>query len=228
MVTLDEFFRSPSKPPAHPYVRRWKALLDDPCVRSDLQVSLEEPVFGAGLPILDLRFIKHCEPAASFPSPWDEEFAKTLAQEPFLHFEMPWDDDLNGEMLRLHIKASDPEQEALRFSLGLRGALRKPQNEFGDGFLNSVLIEFIGESDLTTEPLIAEIVPLVSAPTPRPGKKRDLCREMIADAIAGRAHELTHELGYSLEESKPILLSALARYLDRRFSITSRKRLGFT
>ena len=49
---------------------------------------------------------------------------------------------------------------------------------------------------------------------------------MIADAISGRAHELKEKLGYPEEEAKPILVQALARYLDERFSVSNRRRLG--
>jgi hypothetical protein len=52
------------------------------------------------------------------------------------------------------------------------------------------------------------------------------CREMIAGAISGRAQELTGPLHYSKEEAKRILVSALARYLDERFTVSSRRRLG--
>ncbi len=58
------------------------------------------------------------------------------------------------------------------------------------------------------------------------GKSYGRCREAIADAISGRAHELKDKLGYSENEAKPILVHAIARYLDERFSVTSRRRLG--
>ena len=46
------------------------------------------------------------------------------------------------------------------------------------------------------------------------------------EAIGGRAKELTELLGYPTEQAKPILVSALARYLDERFSVSSRRELG--
>ena len=49
---------------------------------------------------------------------------------------------------------------------------------------------------------------------------------MIADALAGRAYELVEKLGYSQEEARTILVQALARYLDDRFGVSQRRRLG--
>ena len=49
---------------------------------------------------------------------------------------------------------------------------------------------------------------------------------MIAEAIGGRAKELKDVLGYAPEEAKHILVAALARYLDERFSVSSRRGLG--
>ena len=52
------------------------------------------------------------------------------------------------------------------------------------------------------------------------------CSKLIDDAFIGRARELTESLKYGLEEAKQILVSALARYLNERFSVSRRRRLG--
>src|SRR5262249_55073348 len=121
-----------------------------------------------------------------------------------------WDDDLNAGLIQLGVRAVNPEQEAERFALGLRGALRKAEREFGDGYLNGLLLEFIRDSDLTRYPEIAEVLEhSYAVPPNREGKaagRYDLCREMIADVISGRAHELKDKLGYTEEEAKPILV----------------------
>jgi hypothetical protein len=49
---------------------------------------------------------------------------------------------------------------------------------------------------------------------------------MVTDAISGRARELEDNLSYSHEQAKEILLAALAHYLDRRFTVSARRRLG--
>ena len=64
------------------------------------------------------------------------------------------------------------------------------------------------------------------AVTRRRCDKYDRCRETIADAISGRAHELRDKLAYTEEEAKQILVRSIARYLDDRFSVTNRRRMG--
>ena len=49
---------------------------------------------------------------------------------------------------------------------------------------------------------------------------------MIDNAIRGRAKELTKYLGYEIPEAEDILASAVAQYLDDRFSVTNRRILG--
>ncbi len=109
--------------------------------------------------------------------------------------------------------------------------MRQPGREFGDGFFNGVLIEFLSESDLSQQPVIAKVLKHISANRPRRDGKRlnsyDVCKEMIENAIRGRAHELKGQLDYPEDDAKAILVRALARYLDERFSVSSRRRLGF-
>ena len=104
--------------------------------------------------------------------------------------------------------------------------MRKAEREFGDGYFNAVLIDLITDSDLTQHLEIAEMVEHSTALAGRASKRYNPCREMIADAISGRAKALTGPLHYSQEEAKAILVSALAHYLDQRFSVSSRRRVG--
>ena len=69
---------------------------------------------------------------------------------------VPWDDELNDGLIRLKVRAVSTEQEAERFALGLRAALRKVEREFGDGYFNAVLVDLITDNDLTRYPEIAE------------------------------------------------------------------------
>jgi hypothetical protein len=143
---------------------------------------------------------------------------------------VPWDDDLNGGLIQLGVRAVSQEQEGERFALGLRAAMRKPEREFGDGYFNGVLTEFLNDSELTKDREIAEILKHAHAVRPFKGgnssDRYDLCRQMVADALRGRARELTGPLRYTQEEAKRILVAALARYLDDRFSVSYRRRLG--
>jgi hypothetical protein len=211
MTTLDDFFRAPANSLADPRLRHWKTRLDREGTTATLEVFRPEAVLGQSQPEMNLQFT---------------ERGNSLPPEP-----LPWDDDLNSGLIQLHVRAASADQEAERFALGLRAAMRKAEREFGDGYVNSVLVDLLNDSDLTTDPKIAEVLKYAVA-NPLSGERRDvpsyhLCRELIADAISGRARELTGPLGYSQEEAKRILVAALARYLDDRFSVSTRRRLGW-
>jgi hypothetical protein len=138
-----------------------------------------------------------------------------------------WDDELNAALVQLGIRATDRTNEEQRFALGLRAAVRKATREFGDGFVNSVLLELVNESDLSRHASIADVVKHAHALAPnRDSKRYTPCREMIADAISGRMYELKSDLKYSPADARDILVAALARFLDERFTVSSRRRLG--
>jgi hypothetical protein len=201
MTTLDDFF---SKAPQslHPRLRNWKTRLAEAGTAATLEVYRPETEIGQSLAEMNLQISKDGNLLPIETVPWDE----------------------------LRVRAVSPEQEAERFALGLRAALRKAEREFGDGYFNAVLVELLKDSDLTTHREVAEV--LRHAYTNRPHReggafdRYTICRELIADAIGGRARELTGPLNYSTEEAKRILVSAIARYLDERFSVSSRRRLG--
>jgi hypothetical protein len=137
-----------------------------------------------------------------------------------------WDDDLNAGLVRLGVKAVSVEAEKDRFALGLRAALRKPEKRYGDGYFGSVLVEFIQESDFHDHPEVAEVLKHVPHVRPNHGQAYPDCRDMIEEAIRGRGLELTKSLKYPVEEATQVLAGALARYLDDRFSVSSRRVLG--
>jgi hypothetical protein len=210
MTTLDDFFRAPADSLTDPRLRPWKARLDREGTTAALEVFRPDAVLGQSRAEMKLQFT---------------EGGELLPPEAF-----PWDDDLNSGLIQLHVRAASAEQEAERFALGLRAAMREAEREFGDGYFNSVLVDLLKDSDLMTDPRIAEVLKhAVANPLSherRGGQSYHLCRELIAEAISGRARELTGPLSYSQEEAKRILVAALARYLDDRFSVTARRRLG--
>ena len=50
---------------------------------------------------------------------------------------------------------------------------------------------------------------------------------MIENTLKEVARDLATDLGYERSEAKSILASAVAYYLDERFSVTNRRMLGF-
>jgi hypothetical protein len=209
MATIDDFFGATDESP-HPRLRDWKRRLAPENASASVEVFRPNGEFGQGKPEMYVQFREGGRPT---------------------HLDtVPWEDDLNAGLILLKVKSISPEQEAKRFALGLRAAMRRIEREFGDGFFNAVLVELINESDLDRYPEIAEVMRYAYANSPyREGGAFDrytICRELIADAISGRAKELTRGLGYTQEEAKGILVSALARYLDERFSVSSRREIG--
>ncbi len=209
MTTLDDFFSNPTKS-LHPRLRYWENLLTQPSTSATLEVYRPETEFGQSQPEMHLQFKKD---------------GNLLPLE-----SMPWDDDLNAGLIHQvskPVRAVNSAQEAERFALGLRAALRKAEREFGDGYFNAVLVELLMDSDLTRHREIAEVLQHAYASRANhESRVYQTCREMIAGAISDRAQELTTKLNYSQEEAKQILVSALARFLDDRFSVSSRRRLG--
>lgn len=210
-MPIDDFFGTPNEP-AHPRLRDWGRRLPprNPAGSASVEVFRPRGEFGPGKPEIYVQF-------------YESERESHLDQ-------VPWDDDLNAGLVKLKVRAVTPDQESERFALGLRSAMRRAEREFGDGYFNAVLVELIKESDLTRHPEIADVVQYTYANAPyRQGGAFDrysICRELIADAISGRAKVLTGDLGYTQEEAKRILISALAHYLDERFSVSSRRELG--
>lgn len=137
-----------------------------------------------------------------------------------------WDDDLNDGLIRLGIRAETAENEQERFALALRDSLKRPENRYGDGYFNSVLVDFIQQSDLHAHPAIAAVLEHLPHLSPHVGQSYYDCREMIEHAIRTRGLELTKHLGYPVPDAVDILAGALARYLDERFSVTNRRLLG--
>ena len=141
--------------------------------------------------------------------------------------EHDWDEELNAGLIELGIRAVDLENEALRFALGLRDALQNVEREYGNGYFNAVLLDLIKESDLTRYAEIGEVLQYTyHDATERDARQYHLCRDSIAFGISGRARELVHNLKYSEDEAKEILPKAIAKYIDNRFSVSSRRQMG--
>jgi hypothetical protein len=209
MTTLDDFFTNRTEA-LHPRLRHWRTRLADADTSATLEVFRPVTELGPLQPEIHVQFRKngHLLPLET----------------------MPWDDDLNAGLIHQMpkpMRAGTPEQEAERFALGLRAAFRKAEREFGDGYFNSVLVSFVENSEFLNYPEVAQVLKYTHSKAPsREGPDYSNCREMIEDAISGRAVELIGPLGYTNEEARKILISALARYLDDRFSVSHRRRLG--
>lgn len=206
MTKLNDFFRPSAEPLSHPRLRDWKRRLDAGG-RAELELFRPRTALGIAQTDMNLHFTENGK----------GQSLETVT----------WDDDLNTGLVALGVRAVNPDQEAERFALGLRAAFRGAEREFGDGYFNAALFEFLKERELDNYPEIGEVLVHAVASRPhREGRGYTLCRQMIDDAISGRAHELTDRLRYTQGEAEQILVTALARYLDERFSVSRRRQLG--
>lgn len=208
MPTLDELLDHPPKTaPRHPRLQAWEDILANPRAKIELEVFRPRTAFGLVQSEMNLHIATDGQ----------RQPLETLL----------WDDELNVGLIQMGVQAVDDANEAERFALGLRAAFRKAERDFGDGFFNSVLYQFVSESGLASDPAILDILKHAYALGPNlESKKYGPCRELIEVAIAGRMHELTEELDYEPVRARDILVAALARYLDERFSVSNRRALG--
>lgn len=116
-----------------------------------------------------------------------------------------WDDDLNDGLIHLGIRAETPENEKDRFALALRASFRRPERRFGDGYFNSVLVEFVLDTDFHTHPEVVRVLEHIPHLQPHKGNGYFDCREMLEYGIRKRGMELTTALMYAVSEAGDIL-----------------------
>lgn len=209
MAGFDQFFVSKPDAPTHPKVRFWQDKREKGA-RLVCELIRERDALSFG-------------PASLYISFLDEHGNDMQSLD-----EVAWDSRLNDELLRLKVRAVTPKNESKRFGLVLRDRLAEPEERFGDGYFNAVLIQYIDESPFAEAPPIQEKRPSIHAyRAARDGSSFEACMKEIDAIIVQCAHDLK-ALDYKQHQAVPILSGALAEYLDERFSITSRQRLGFT
>jgi len=153
----------------------------------------------------------------------------TVDEKPRPPAEYVWDDDLNAALVARGIRSISSEAEKARFGLALRAGFRRIESRYGDGFFNAVLVLVIREEGFADDEEVAAILKHVSTNRPHMGGNAyGDCRAMIEHAISDRAKELTGPLKYPQDEATGILAGAMARYLDERFTVTDRIRLGWS
>jgi hypothetical protein len=143
--------------------------------------------------------------------------------------EYDWDDELNTALVRSGVTAVSEDNEKSRFALALRAGFRKAETRYGDGFFNAVLGQFVRDSEFRGFPEVADVLRDVhtNAPYMGGGGSYEDCRSLIIQEIRARAQELTTCLHYPQPAAEEILAGAVARYLDDRFTVSDRRRLGW-
>jgi hypothetical protein len=205
MSELDNMLDAPRETALPPLVRFCKQRLE---AGDKIQVELYRPDSAGGLSGTHLVIHRWVQGKEQGPD------------------EVEWDDGVNSGLVDLGIRAINLDQEGERFALEIRAALRKVERRYGDGYMNAVLVDLLDDSELCKTGPIAEVRKHVHANPPDRSQSYNVCRELIANEIGGRAVEARDKLNYSPEQVKAVMTRALALYLDERFSVSSRRRFG--
>jgi hypothetical protein len=212
MLKLDDYFQedAAADQPKHPTLRAWLDYRNRSEV-ADAKFELHRP-----------RDVLGYKPAKIYVHFYDKDANECHCDHD------AWDDDLNAGLVQHGFKAVSEDNEVERFALALRSALRNPENRFGDGFFNSVLVHVVKESEFANYDEIKYVLKHATALDPNLNSRSYTeCAEMIKVALCERALELKNQLSYPQDRAKAILVGAVARYLDERFSVTNRARLGW-
>jgi hypothetical protein len=205
MTQLDDLFGGPEYD--HPKLRLWIARLD---AGETATVEVRRPWDG----IMRQR----PELIVKFYSPSGELLASDSA---------PWEPGLNTALIARGGRAPTLFDEAERLAVGL-GTLFEPlARRYGDDYFNSVLIELMRDMGMTSRAEVEVVMSEITSYPPHRSPHRDECRDDIKSTFSKVAKEQAGMLGYSRGEALDILVAALAEYLDDRFSVTSRRTLGW-
>jgi hypothetical protein len=210
-MNTDDIFRDPAPDwETHPRYRHWRTLLDRKEV-SKIEVELYRPREG-------LTF----RPAELFVTLKKGDGSQLPPES------VEWDDVVNTALVKLHAQANSTENESQRFGLALGSAFEPVEVRYGEGYFNSVLLSYVNASSFASRPAVARMLDAVHRPEPtKDSTAYDDCTKGLVNVLRAKARELTGDLGYPRGEAEEILANALALYLDERFSVSNRQRLGF-
>jgi hypothetical protein len=203
MNAVDELFGGPDYD--HPKLRAWAARL------------------AAG----ETALLQVRRPWDGFTRSRPELVIEFLSQNGVFVDSAPWEPGLNDALLAEGIRARTLTDEAQRLSLALRALFEPLARRYGDDYFNAVLLEYMHDADMVTAE-IAELKSEITTYPPHRSEHREECRDDIKAVLAKAAKEQVDHLGYSRPEAVGLVIAALADYLDERFSITSRRKLGWS
>lgn len=139
-----------------------------------------------------------------------------------------WDVDINEALVREGVPAESPENEAQRLSLMLRYWFSKPEERFGPGFFEAVLVDVLRGPEFSAKaPITNRLQRVHTTPPSTEGYSYGECKEAIEGIIKKAARALTYDLKYPKDKGESIHADALGQYLDERFHITERQMLGW-
>lgn len=141
-----------------------------------------------------------------------------------------WDLDLDLELIRAHIRAVNPEEEATRMAKILEHWLDRVEKTFGREWFDCVMYDYMEQKQMFHPDVSEELFAIkakVKQRTPFPGKKYEVCKDSIDQSLKVIIHCLEFNLGYAEEEVSRILLKAVYLYLYDHHNLKLRSLWGF-
>ncbi|KIG19535.1 hypothetical protein DB30_00044 [Enhygromyxa salina] len=139
-----------------------------------------------------------------------------------------WDEEVNEDYISIGAKAVSVENEMERLGYSLKFKLEPVEARYGDGYFNSMLVLVLTEHGFADAPSVARCLERTSTNPPSTVQPQFThARRDIESALRSAGSRLTAALGYDAGIAQQILTGAVAYYLDERFHITNRERLGF-
>lgn len=203
MSYFDRLFSPDAPASQHPTARAW---LSQGSATSGAVITIQRKRDGLMFGPIKLRFV-----ASPTPGAFSDSYE--------------WDDELNEHLIQAQVKSESPANESLRFALTLRYRFQAAESAFGDDYFSAVLVEYLDNNGFGSFPEVSEMRRYISSHKPRRGREHPDCVAAVEGVLAKSARDLLR-LGYSRSESEHILVTAIAQYLDERFSITNAKMLG--
>jgi hypothetical protein len=201
----NKYFDEPGPAPEHPRIRAWRSYKNNAS-----RIELEIRRRSEGLSYL---------PTSMFVRFYGADGAISH------HDETEWDLELDSWLVAEHVKATNADNEQLRFSLRLKAAFRPIVIRFGDGLFNSVLISLLRGGPFANHQALAQVLGEIHEYEAAGGSKTD-CEELIDYEIKVIARDLMC-LYADRAVAEELLAGAIAQYLDDRFHITEGRLLGF-
>lgn len=206
------FQETAEEPELHPKARYWRSVLESGRAKSAVCELRRER-----------RGIVGYGPAKLYVTFFDANGEMIASPD-----EVDWEPELDAELVRLKVRARTPANEAERTGLMFGRRFGQLGVEYGDGYVNAVLIERLHDQGFAEVPSVADKLRRIHENKPsHDGRAYRACAEAIDGVIKSRAHALARDLGYPPDEAAAILGDAMAYFLDEEYSITSRSALGF-
>jgi len=139
-----------------------------------------------------------------------------------------WELEIHSGLVPLGARAVDPRVEARRYALVLHDRFKPIERRYGDGYFNTVLLQVLADAGLDASPAVAQVLGSVHrGGMVAPSEHASACATRIRIVLQTVSIELVGALDYTEDDAIAIVGGALAEFLDRRFSVSTRRELGW-